>query len=611
MDQIYQRYIDNLHAARNLAKPRTESGMTGEEMLRAIRDNADKLFLIHQENDDILQEILFSKKAENLTREEAEQLCALASELFDFNRSEDVGIAYRIHRLLYAYARYHGDVDLIVKELYYQGITMFYLNVRNQDVGVNLFREEIGTFFREGASYLEQYETLENPQTRAFILRCLGNLKYGLEESGDSIMNTGWEEYMACFSEAMDVFLSPRYREMNPELPWDTFAYTMHYDRTKFLAGLRERHDDVIAWAVMESAEHVYRHQEQLAKAGEKGIGARTQYVYAAARYHAGLAGIQELLEVLFGLCESANLHDFSGDNIWVILNTPAYLMRYSEELPEKEREALQPRLHAAFDKLKEYLFLIPRNEYGVQVPQSIQNFVGYMSTRDTEFFRQILDYILACHPPTFIHSRVVAMLARRLCAQMARVNPKALEGIFGYEGVGEIRKNLEQILDLTYQAGLYHDLGKCMLLGSVSLYSRRLLDEEFACIRLHPVFGCSLLDSLHMEDMSQVAYYHHLSYDGSGGYPRSVRDCPRRVRCIADIVTVVDCLDAGTDNVGRSYAAAKTYGRLVEELRQGKGSRYAPEVVELFDDPEFYAETGKFLDALRREVYLDIYHGV
>lgn len=607
MNHICRTYIDNLRAARNLAKPRMEPGMTGEQMLQAIRDNADSLFRIHQENDRILQEILFSKKAEELTKEQAEQLSALAGELFDFNRSADIGIAYRIHRLLYAYARHRGDVDLTVRELYYQGITLFYLNIRNEDAGVDLFREQIGAFFREGAAYLEQYETLRNPQTRAFILRCLGNLKYGLEEAGGSSLKDGWEEYMACYQKAMDVFLSPGYRDMNPEIPWDTFAYTMHYDRTKFLAGLREGHDENIARAVMESAEHVYRHQEQLARAGEKGIGARTQYVYAAARYHAGQAGIRELLEVLFGMCESADLHDFSGDNIWVILNTPAYLMRYSEELPEKEREALQPRLHRAFDKLKEYLFLIPRNEYGTQVPQSIQNFVGYVSTRDTEFFRQILDYILACHPPTFIHSRVVAMLARRLCGQMAKANPKALEGTFGF---GDVRGNLEQMLDLTYRAGLYHDLGKCMLLGSVSLYSRKLLDEEFACIKLHPVFGCGLLDALHMKDMSQVAYYHHLSYDGSGGYPHSGQDCPQRIRRVADIVTVVDCLDAGTDNVGRSYAAAKTYERLVEELRQGKGTRYAPEVVELFDDGEFCAETGKFLDTVRRQVYLEIYHG-
>lgn len=91
--------------------------------------------------------------------------------------------------------------------------------------------------------------------------------------------------------------------------------------------------------------------------------------------------------------------------------------------------------------------------------------------------------------------------------------------------------------------------------------------------------------------------------------YPGADKECPDRVRQIADIVTVVDALDAGTDNVGRCYAAAKDYERLVEELRTGMGSRYAPEIVKLLDDPAFYAETRKFIDENRRRVYLEVYH--
>ncbi|MDE7224164.1 MAG: hypothetical protein K2O34_10340 [Acetatifactor sp.] len=43
---------------------------------------------------------------------------------------------------------------------------------------------------------------------------------------------------------------------MNSEIPWDTFVYTMHYDHTQFLSGLRVRNDPVIAAAVLESAEY-------------------------------------------------------------------------------------------------------------------------------------------------------------------------------------------------------------------------------------------------------------------------------------------------------------------------------------------------------------------
>ena len=50
------------------------------------------------------------------------------------------------------------------------------------------------------------------PETRAYIIRCLGNLKYGLTSyrgspspKGELHMRDGWEDYMACFDRAMAV----------------------------------------------------------------------------------------------------------------------------------------------------------------------------------------------------------------------------------------------------------------------------------------------------------------------------------------------------------------------------------------------------------------------
>lgn len=617
MDGLYQIYSDNLTAVYSLVKPQILPGMSEEQIIDIIRGCADQLFQIHQENDRILQEILFSKTADTLTSQEAQQLIELADILFHYNRSPDIGIAYRIHRLLRAYAEYHHDIDLTIRELYHQGITAMYLGVRAPNKGIDMLVEEIWECFSAGASYLSQYEELTNSQTRGYIIRCLGNLKYGIQSfrgynDGRPLINLcdSWGEYMKCFQQTMDIVQSPDYRQKNPEIPWDNFIYTMHYDRTQFLTGLRGKPDPDIARAVMESAEYVYRHQEQIAKSQEKGIGVRTQYTYAAARYHASLCNIGELLETLFFICEQADIHDFSSDTIWAILYTPGYLMYYSKILPDEQQKEIRPRLTRALDKQKEYLFLLPRNEYASQVSRTLQTVTAYVSTDDTQFYLRILDYFLACHPPTFVHSKMVALLTRRFCEQMARTNPEWLRGTFGFHSTGEISRNLGQLLELAYQSGLYHDLGKCMLLSYIGLYSRKLLDEEFACIKLHTVFGCDLLKSLGMDDISNAAYYHHCAYDGKGGYPHYSEECPASVSRIVNIITVVDSLDTGTDNIGRSYAAAKTYERLVEELRLGKDSRYDPVVVALLDDPAFYQEIRQFINENRRQVYLDAYRG-
>ena len=84
--------------------------------------------------------------------------------------------------------------------------------------------------------------------------------------------------------------------------------------------------------------------------------------------------------------------------------------------------------------------------------------------------------------------------------------------------------------------------------------------------------------------------------------------ECPAAVRVMVDIITVVDALDAGTDNIGRSYAAAKSFDDLVSELRAGKGTRYAPYVVELLEDGDFCRESEQFLADSRKEAYLETY---
>ena len=616
MQGLYQRYLDNMAAALSLAKPPITGDMAGHEIIATIRRCAEQLYQIHQDNDRILKEILFPKTAQTLTAEEAGQLSELADALFNYNRSLDVGVAYRIHNLLYAYAQYHNDLDLTIRELYYQGITLMYLNVRDSKKGLDLFVEDIGRYFQAGAAYLDQYEEIRDPQTRAYIIRCLGNQKYGFTSYRGSrvpregyCMRDGWTDYMSCFDQTMAVLQDPHYREMNPEIPWDSFIYAMHYDRTQFLTELQHTHDPVIAAAMLESAEYIYNHQRESAKVKERFVSDRTtQYTYLAARYHAGLVPLEELLEALYDMSESADIHDYSGDNIWVILHAPEYLLSYAQHLPAEDLLRWEKRLEHITNKQTEYLFLLPRNEYSLQVFRSLQDIISESTETDDQFKRRILDYILTCHAPTFVHSKMIALLSQRFCQQLLDVSPSLLEGTFGLDLSPEHPENAKILLEKAYLCGLYHDLGKCMLLNSVGMYSRSLLDEEFLCIQYHPVFGCDLLESLGLPNISNVSYFHHRSYDGSGGYPWGDRPCPEGIRPLIDIITVVDSLDAGTDNIGRSYAAAKSYDQLVEELFRGSGTRYAPQVVALLEDPDFRQEIKDFIANNRIAVYLDVY---
>lgn len=137
-----------------------------------------------------------------------------------------------------------------------------------------------------------------------------------------------------------------------------------------------------------------------------------------------------------------------------------------------------------------------------------------------------------------------------------------------------------------------------------------RLLDEEFACIQWHTVFGYELLCNVGgKDDLAPAALYHHTFYDGHGGYPKNYPPCPAGIKPIVDALTVADSLDAATDNIGRCYTMAKPVDRLLGEFHAQRGTRYAPEVVALLDDEDFCRDLKETLDETRKSVYLEVYH--
>ena len=159
------------------------------------------------------------------------------------------------------------------------------------------------------------------------------------------------------------------------------------------------------------------------------------------------------------------------------------------------------------------------------------------------------------------------------------------------------------------YEAGLYHDVGKSVTTMYIGVNARRLLDEEFTCIQLHAAFGFQLLCKTgHKDDFALAALYHHCYCDGTGGYPQGLPPCPAHYKPLVDALTVADALDAATDDVGRCYTAAKPLSVLLGELRAQSGTRYAPAVVRLFDDPAFCADFEQELYAMRQNAYLDVY---
>lgn len=625
MNKEFTQYISNLKTVNQLERPKFRSDMTKDEILTTIHAGAEQVAALKAWNDRFLREAIYQRKPETISCAEKEELLELAELLFQNGRGLDIGVAYRVHNLLDAYAIACKDVDLHIRELYYQGLVLNSLHLHHSELSLNLQGEKIHRYFSEGASYLKDYETITCEETRAFILRCLGNRKYGAPAiKGDNDwlhpcdIATGYPFYMKFFGEAMAVFQSERYQKMNPNLPWNTYQYAMHFDRTVYLQAARddklikenpELYSDIVK-GVLESAEYIYRHQEQIAKLKHQTVGSRTRYVYAAAQYHAGRIGAAELLNAILDSVAEADEADYSTDGITRNLSLSVYAKAYFDLSPIEVQRAFQPRIQEVLNRIYRYLANYP-SDYSIEpkLARRMAELTRERILKDKSFRDHMMNYLLVCHAPTWVHSQMVAILTKAMTEQLIHVNPSALVGVLGTESTEEVIRRAEEIVRCAYRCGLYHDIGKSDVLNYITIYGRRLLDEEFEAIQYHPVISHLILNNFGgLGEESEVALRHHLFYNEKGGYPKNCPPCPASIKMLVNLVTVADSMDAATDNVGRCYAASKEFPVLLQELRDGSGARYCPEVVALFDSGEFSAELERALIQNRREIYYTVY---
>ena len=604
MQELIERYLANVARCAVLNRPTFEPGLSDSELLEGIQKNAREVHELILQNNEILDRFLLDRNPAEITDEEIRALSMFADRLFLYNHSIDDGTAFRIHRLLLDVATLRGDRDMRIRELYYVGITLQYMKISCNDLNLFALLGEVRAAFDAAAKYMAVYEEIESEQTRSFIVRSLANRKLGLERTAKD-----WDEYDKLFTEAMDVITSPKYREMNPGLPWDAFEYSMHADRAGLIDALRFCDNPERAQQVLASARYIYEHTEEHERNNNRFTSSRVSYVYTAARYHAGEITLHALLSTLYELYEQADWSDYSDKGLVFNVNIPCFIQYYTGRLPRGERAVWLAKRREVFAKVSEYLARMNANEYMFLLNNNVQEIVTLRAQGDRSFREHKLEYILSCHRPTYVHSNVVAWLTGQLAWRMTEVSPGALIGVLGVKDEDGVRARAREIAQHAYECALYHDMGKNMLLSAVSLYHRRLIDLEFGNIKRHPIFGARLLRLCDAsKDAQQVALYHHLFYDGTGGYPQDCGSCGDSARPLVGIVAVADSLDAGTDNIGRCYAAVKTFETLVGELRAGSGTRYDPQVVALFDDEAFLARIRDGLAATRREIYCRAY---
>jgi len=162
--------------------------------------------------------------------------------------------------------------------------------------------------------------------------------------------------------------------------------------------------------------------------------------------------------------------------------------------------------------------------------------------------------------PYTFSHTRHVATIAEEI--------GKAL----GWDG--------DRLLWLKL-AGELHDLGKMSIPLDILNKPGTLTDLEYRLLQEHAGNCYHLIKDLEFPfPLAEMIYQHHERLDGSG-YPRQLKS--DQILLEARILAVSDVLEAMTHH--RPYRESLGIKKACEELEQGKGIRYDPQIVEVLFD--------------------------
>jgi len=136
-----------------------------------------------------------------------------------------------------------------------------------------------------------------------------------------------------------------------------------------------------------------------------------------------------------------------------------------------------------------------------------------------------------------------------------------------------------EREQELVHTAALLHDIGKFIFPDSILFADRKLTDDEWEIVKLHPEQGAKLVRRIQgYGPVAEIIHSHHERIDGKG-YPHGLTG--EQIPLGSRIISVADTYDVMTSR--DSYRRPVSTEAAIVELRRVAGAQLDPVVVECF----------------------------
>lgn len=620
--EAFDRYITQTLEIRSLSSPRAEDIRGAEDYRTTLLRNFTRIGTLAADNNHILQTKWFPliDKKEALTDAEAASLEHFAASLLDAYKMENIDLTMRHKqtRRLLRDADEKKDTARIIRMLDARVEALFALMhmtqrlskcdhscYRLRDAGIAAASRMLDYLPHEAFSALPDEDTKE---------RILINARYisALFDRGDDYGNQEVNDRdLTVLLDALRLADDPFYRGAAPSYNWTyhTFRTLQYISQLLYSGNIREyrgAHLSAIRNAAKDLHALWHREKEMLGRFSTDDF---IDLHLFRADFFNGNTDIDTYKRQLVSLYEKCNDDDFSFFNQSLFLLVPMEMMRMVTD------SGIDPadyaNVAAYYRRLMNYIHRMPKRG-------SLSFLLTYLADIITTFrpvpggpdFEQFcLRLIASLHPPTYVHTLSVADFSVCIATHLIRRRPDLFVGLCGTNNTDEVAGKESAIVDFVRHGALCHDFGKLFVTEVIMTYGRNLFDEEFYLIKQHPLIGAYCLER-HEETKAyaNIARFHHQWHDGSAGYPIDASCAHLPEKAVIDIVACADCLDASTDDVGRSYKKGKTLDEYIAEVHQGGGTRYAPYLAELLSTPEVRADLEHILAVGRDNNYRNTY---
>ncbi len=614
-----QEYAARTERIRRLSSPSLSQLNTPYDYMELLNSNFIKIGELSKENRAFIKAFVepIIESDEELSQETIDNIDLFYRSLIsaDSTKTLDIPIIFPLVDRMLEDAKKKGDDNYYVQQLDKQVENSYHMV--NQTVRI-IACPEIAERFREKGlkaldeilKYLDKDRFLKLDEgTREIVLinSRFGAALYDYEDDTPGA-DEGIKNRISIIEKSIELYYDQFYRNATPEYDWNRHLYRCYEymlitepvkvgsETAKYLMKYVDLLDKFIALNPEATEEY----------ASEEYIELLKEYT----KYRAGVLSHDEHLRKMLEIWENAD-EDIDGSRESMVCNVTSaasYIMVASRG---KITEEIKANIFTMYRRIISYAFHMPKlGNFASNLGAFSEMLMEFCELPGGITFMQMgLNLMAAIHPPTYIHSVMVAKIANCLTGHLIPRHPELFVGCQGCNTREEVLEHKDAFLGFTYNAGLCHDFGKLVIIDTIYIYGRKLLDMEQEIIQSHAATGAELLSRYEStRAYVNVAKGHHRWYDGKGGYPDKFDSINNPCRTATAIVACADCMDTATDKVGRSYNEGIELEDYIKEVIEGSGTRYAPYMAELLQLPEVVEDMQYLLTEGRKKVYRDTY---